>query len=56
MKDFKIEIRETLSREIDVKADSFEEALEKIKNDYFDEEIVLLFKLSPKKMFYEIFI
>ena len=41
MKDFKIEIRETLSREISVKADSYEEALEKVKNDYFDEEIVL---------------
>ena len=41
MKNFKIEVRETLAREIDVKADSFEEALEKIKNDYFDEEIVL---------------
>lgn len=41
MKDFKIEIRETLAREISVKADSYEEALEKVKNDYFDEEIVL---------------
>ena len=41
MKDFKIEIRETLSREISVKADSYGEALEKVKNDYFDEEIVL---------------
>nr|WP_281032391.1 DpnD/PcfM family protein [Peptoniphilus timonensis] len=34
-------MRETLSREIEVKADSYEEALEKIKDAYFDEEIVL---------------
>ncbi|MDU2109026.1 MAG: DpnD/PcfM family protein [Peptoniphilus rhinitidis] len=41
MKDFKIEIRETLLRDIEVKADSYEEALEKVKDLYYESEIVL---------------
>lgn len=41
MKNFKIEIRETLARDIEVKADSYEEALEKVKDRYYESDIVL---------------
>lgn len=41
MKNFKIEIQETLARDIEVKADSYEEALEKVKDQYYESDIVL---------------
>jgi hypothetical protein len=41
METFKIEIRETLSRIIEVKANSEDEAFSKIKDLYQNEEIVL---------------
>lgn len=36
MKNFKIEIQETLARDIEVKASSYEEALEKVKDQYYE--------------------
>jgi hypothetical protein len=41
METFKIEVKETLSRTIEVEANSTEEALDKIKALYKNEEIVL---------------
>ena len=41
MKNFKIEIQETLARDIEVKASSYEEALEKVKDQYYESDIVL---------------
>ena len=41
MKTFEIEIKETLSRTIEVKANSENEAFDMVKQMYRDEEIVL---------------
>ena len=38
---FKLEIMETLSRIVDVEAESYEEACEKLRNDYRHQRIVL---------------
>lgn len=41
MKTFKIEIQEFLSEIIEVKAESFDEAITKVKEMYRNEEIIL---------------
>ena len=41
MKKYKIEIKETLSRVIEVESDSLEDALIKTKEKYNNEEIIL---------------
>jgi len=41
METFKIEVKETLTRIIDIEADSIEEAFFKVREMYRDEEIVL---------------
>lgn len=41
MKNFKVEIKETLSRIIEVNATNLESALSKVKEDYDNEKIVL---------------
>ena len=38
---YKVEIKETLSRIIDIEADSEEGAIEKVRKQYMKEEIVL---------------
>ena len=41
MKTFKIEIKETLSRIVEIEADDVEEALLKIQDQYKNEDIIL---------------
>lgn len=41
METFKIEVEEILSRVVEVAANSVDEAIEKIKKSYFDEELIL---------------
>ena len=41
IKTYKVEIQEYLSRDVMVEAENEDEALEKIKRCYYDEEIVL---------------
>ena len=41
MSTFKLEIIETLSRIVDVEADTYEEAYEKLREDYKHQRIVL---------------
>ncbi|MBC7411343.1 MAG: DpnD/PcfM family protein [Bacteroidia bacterium] len=41
METFKIEVKETLSRTIEIEANSMDEAYSKIREMYRDEEIVL---------------
>lgn len=38
---FQIEITETLHRVVDVEADSLEDAIKQVTDDYYDEKIVL---------------
>ena len=40
-KSFKIEIKETLSRVVEVKASSLDEAFNKVQSKYHDESIIL---------------
>jgi len=44
MKKFKIEIKETLSRVIEVESDSLEDAIIKAKEKYNNEEVILSFE------------
>ena len=41
MKEYKVLVSEVLQRKVKVKADSEKEAKDKVKNMYFDEEIIL---------------
>ena len=41
MKTYKLELVETLSRIVEVEAESYEEALEKLEDDYNNQRIIL---------------
>lgn len=54
MKTFKIEIVETLAKMVDVKADTLEQAIDKVKADYINQVHVLDYQNHVDTQFREV--